>query len=570
MDRVYDKYIKSKTISDIGMNTLLYSRIKSIKNVYADPDGGQYIYFETDSNKTCIQFQMLLVYVSILSSKQVHSENLKRNKNSPQYISLHSSMDMAALYSSGRIYNSDYDMYDFSIIEQSGIGKSFYKQPIGYGQYMVKQTTAIGGRERGLYKRCDLQRNKNWCTFPGEDQKSIGGSEFKHSSYSNKNDEIRIDLTYDSKNINMIHSVDAKDLDVAYNIPLSANAFPDDNELSNISKSLNKRKMQISHYLYGLYFGSSLKNTTLYKGVRDFFSLFANRPRIENIIKYLTGETDYSTFDAGIRASTTLVSDLQLQSLYYPFYTGGNRITESEIGRYFKTLEEADQFVQDYISELGGDDLKEYYLGLNLLRRQEFYNNYVGGTELPPDIRDKMMDVFNRVKNHIMVNNEVKIEIAYKSNDITGKTIAIHIGETLHDFFSGLQIKNNITTSEIDDYSEAWSRRVENNLKESKLSLLIKGWNYKFDMINELKNQYIDDSVISAIEAPYRMLIDGTSALSAETVYYRVARQFVDNTVMVPLLAIQNYAIYRKGDFPAFDTNQDIEILLLPYYWESQ
>jgi hypothetical protein len=572
MDRVYGKYIKSKTKSDIGMNTLLYSRIKSIKDIYADSDGGRYIYFETDSNKTCAQFMMLLVYVPILSSKQIHSENIKRNKNSSEYISLHSSMNLADLYSSGRINRPDYDMYDFSIIEQSGRGKSFYEHPIGYGQYMVKRVTPMGGRERGLYKRCDLTRNQNWCTFPGENQKRVGDSIFSHSRYAQKNDEIRIDLTYDSKNISMIHGVDKKELDVAYNIPLSANVFPDDSELENISKMLNKRKMQISHYLYGIYFGSSIKNKNIpiYKGVRDFFSLFVNRPRIENIIKYMTKETDFSRFDANIRAGESLVSDLQLQMLYYPFYTGGSGKSVSEIDRYFKTLEEDDPFAVDYEFELGEDDMKEYYLsfGNNLRRRQEFYYNYVGGSGLPPGIEETATGMFNSIKSHIMVNNEVKIEIVYKADDVTGKTIAIHIAEIIRDFLGGLRIKNNVTTNEIANYLEAWNKRVEDNVKENKVSLLIKGWNYKFDMINELKNQYIDDSTFFAIENQYRELINGTE-LSAETVYYRVARRFVDDTVMIPLVAIQNYAIYRKEDFPAFEANQNIEILLLPYYWEQ-
>jgi hypothetical protein len=364
--------------------------------------------------------------------------------------------------------------------------------------------------------------------------------------------------------------------EVLYNIPLSASLFTGDS-LAITSVNTEKRKMQISHSLYGIFFGPSIQDSSvsMFKNARGFFYTLADKVRIENIVRYIRGDTDYSTFDAEIRQSSgNLLFDLELQRLYYPFYrngkTGEQSAGRSEIGRYYTILEENDSFYQNYKSLLYDRELTEYYLSLgdDFQNRYDFYHVYIGGTEYPEEVQAQINEQFRIARNYLVLNNRVSIDIFFKKDDAIAKTIAVHYRDVLAHFFAEQGIESSINTVEISNDNSEWRRRAVANSNNKKLSLLIKGWNYRFDLLDELKNQFVDNQALNSVETQYRELIN-KSGLNAETMYYRIALPFVENAIMVPLLGIQNYAVYQKGKFPAFDEYKDIEILLLPYYWRG-
>jgi hypothetical protein len=139
-------------------------------------------------------------------------------------------------------------------------------------------------------------------------------------------------------------------------------------------------------------------------------------------------------------------------------------------------------------------------------------------------------------------------------------------------FFRGQSITANINTQELLEYDQ-WKEKASASARTGKFSFLVKGWNYKFDLLDELGDQFVDDSSREQISKLYRQLINNTG-LNAENIIFNIAGAFIDNTVMIPLVGLQNYAVYtRSNNNPvaaAFDENQDIEILLLPYYWRKK
>jgi hypothetical protein len=538
-----------------------------------------------DSNKTCKEFLELLVYVPILSSKQIHSESPKRS-GSPEYRAIHGYLDFVLL--ANHIWQPEYDLYDINklLFDSNGRvntrGIDFFRNPVGYGQFLIDSTIpdSGGSTDPDLWRNITLVKNAEWCNFSGESHKQIGSQIIIHKEYCNSNEKIILEKKFD-----MDFRTELEGLlnvpGVLYNIPLTANLFQGSSVgLYGSALTAGKRKMQISHSLYGLYFGPAINSNEiapLFIGAREFFASFADRVRIENLAKYVTGEGDWSTFDAQINQETdTLVSDLQMQKLYYPFYTGRRDITgvvgsRSEIGLYYDRLEEADLLYQEYIYELGKRDLREYYrlLGDDLRQRNNFYQNYVGGADFPSSIQGDMVNMFNAVRRYILYDNRVNIEICYSRGDHIGKTIADHFARTLAAFFSGIRIECSPVLWELGDYGE-WYNRATANSTMNRLSFLVKGWNYKFDLLDELNGQFIDPLSLAYIENQYREFVEN-SVLDAETTYYRIARRFVDDTVMIPLLGIQNYSVFSRGAFPALEeTNQDIEILLLPYYWRKK
>jgi hypothetical protein len=188
----------------------------------------------------------------------------------------------------------------------------------------------------------------------------------------------------------------------------------------------------------------------------------------------------------------------------------------------------------------------------------------VAGIDFPRSIQAEMDMAFQNAKNYMLNRGgEIRIEIFY-SDDI-GETIALHYRDTLEDYFRRSRIINTVTPVKIEKYSE-WRNKATKNASEGKISLLIKGWNYRFDLLDELRGQFIDPLAFNAIENRYKEMIEG-QGLNAESVFYRIAEEFENNNVMIPLIGIQNYVVYNKGKITAFDENQDIEILLLPYYW---
>jgi hypothetical protein len=579
MDRAYQKYLKEKN-KTLGLNTLMYSKLKSFRNVYCTLNDDRYVYFIVDSNKNGDEFLKLLVYVPILSSIQINTENIKSDKNSYEYISIHKELDMTELLASGKISNDDYNMYDINklLLDEKGrvnrLGKKFFERPIGYGQFTIDGRIISygggGGNDYDLWERITLVKNQEWCNFPDSEEKTIGRKKIKHDVFRNKDDKLIIKQDDDVSLIGGIMAL-GNEGGALYNVPLTVTMLGD-MELIQASNQYAKRKMQISHSLYGIYFGPAVYNasTPLYREVRNFFACFADRVRIENILKYIRGDTQFETFDNTIKANVALVSDLSFQKLYYPFYIGGKQDksgNRSDIGKYYDKLEELDELYQRYNVILNEKTLFEYYNDIDdddLMERQDFYNDYVAGIDFPKPIQGKIDAVFQNARTYILNNNgEVRIDIFYF--DDIGETIALHYKRTLEDYFRKERIINSIDPIKIEKYNE-WRDNAIRNAGEGKMSLLIKGWNYRFDLLDELRSQFIDKLAFDAIENRYKEMIE-VEGLNAEAVFYRIAEEFVNNNVMIPLIGVQNYVVYKKGNITSFDENQDIEILLLPYYW---
>lgn len=95
--------------------------------------------------------------------------------------------------------------------------------------------------------------------------------------------------------------------------------------------------------------------------------------------------------------------------------------------------------------------------------------------------------------------------------------------------------------------------------------------------MDELDGQFVDRSSLNEIRQRYIQLVDG-SVQRAEEVIQRVARLYVGNVIMIPLVGIQNYAVYRKGEgggvsnkvAAAMETHKNVELLLLPWYWRKK
>jgi hypothetical protein len=517
------------------------------------------------------------------------SDDMK-NKRSGDYRFIHNELDMDILsHSPSSLYNEIYDLYDINkrLLDERGRvndrGESFFRSPIGYGQFISDGIPTEEGTEVDLWINANLIRNPNWCDFPEKTTKDIGVNKFIHEDFSTKNDSYSIEYSPDvnwSIGINNLG-----DNNILYNVPLSASLFNSDPlALVLASERRNKLKMQISHRLYGVFFGPAIENASeyLYIEARDFFSCFAERVRLENIVKYITGETQYAIFDDQIQFGLmnpntgehieSLLADLSIQKLYYPFYMGGqseNAESQTDISRYYLQLEEADTLSRQYKNMLGSRSLLEYYRGLNDTAKKDFYDNFINDVKFLPDVQKRMNDTFNNAREHMVRNNEVQIEIFYERDDPIGRTIALRYEKTLAYFFSrtgnstGIQYK--ITPPTSIDTNTAWRTRAINNAKANKLSLLVKGWNYKFDMLDELRNQFIDDGAFESVEGRYKDMIAGT--LGTEATFHKIAQDFVNFNIMIPLVGVQNYALYNKGSFPAFDRNKGIEMLMLPYYW---
>jgi hypothetical protein len=578
IDRAYRAYLASSTSAKLGINTLLYSKIKSFEDVYVDSDGA--VIFETENEKTCEEFAKLLVYVQILSLKQVRGldSKSKNYKNSEIVKALGFSMKMSGL--NKNIDSKKYDDYDLNwlLVNYRNISRDFFNQPVGYGQFLVKRTVSKSGGEKteDVFTRIELSRNKNWCENFNSNYKLIGARRLRHDSYSSHDYRLAV-TTVEGDPAQRLLNLSADG--VLYNIPLSANLFANQDELRNNTENKAKRKMQISHSLYGIYFGPSINNwkQPQLPHIRRFFGEFADRVRVENTVKYITGETNTEQFDSYIRQSeTNLIADIQIQKLYYPFYSGGD---------YYDSLRSKDYVYQLFSDETEGKTLRQKYLELarehQTAEGDSFYNLFIGGNTYTGSLKQQILTRYNspndvvKVKDSIITPNGIKIQILHLSNDKIGKTIALHYRDTLRSFFRERAREENwnfsnddIITQEITNYA-LWYEIAATNAKSKTLSFLVKGWNYKFDLLDELRDQFIDKNSMTRIRGFYRELIESRGGLDAKTIYERIAEEFVNNTVMIPLVGVQNYAVYRTGNFPAFDGNPDIEVLLLPYYWRG-
>lgn len=596
-DRVYFRYINTRE-NDRGvlnLNSLLYSRLRSFVDVYLEENNAEYIYFDMDKPYTCIQFIKSLAYVPILSATQLRaSESVKRNPTHDEYKSLHGRLNLSELQNGNRFNSQEYNMYDFAAIERTSRGQRFYENPRGYGQYFVEKRSAGiaggGGSDPGLFTSCNFIKNDEWCNF-GNQTKKVGtlesGTTIDHEEYRAGAERILVDATrdYDIKE-RMINNLEPAD--VLYNIPLSANMFDTTEQERGLSFRSGKKAMQISHFLYGIYFGPDLDNPRepLNRNVRDFFSFFADRPRLSNIINYMAGTVEYTNFASVINETvaedgqSVFLGHLQIQRLYYPFYMGATEQSTSEdsaISKYYRELEDNDYYQREYLSSLGGNTLNQYFAQEG--SKSRFFDQFVGGTGLPEQVKRELNDKLGSVMPHIVRRNSLKIIIYYIEGDHPGRQIAGHFRDVVNKYFRENNIAPviDIQAREIAEYGE-WKTAAERNARNGTVSFLVRGWNYRFDMMDELAGTYIEAAALREIRGEYERMInsDQSGRLSVDGLVYNIARRFVNNSMIIPLVGLQNYSVYSsedkdpKGIAASFETYKDIEILLLPYYWRKK
>jgi hypothetical protein len=584
-DRIYyDKRFSSGSYVSLGLNTLLYSKLKGFKNVYIDKNNPEYICFEVDKKSTGMEFLKTLAYVPILSCRQLISDSLKDTPSNPQYIDLHDTLDFKYLQQMGTFGNSKYDMYDFGKIQEdekgrrTKKGRDFYSHPRGYGQYYVRKGSAKEdtSRDKYLFYECRFVKNENWCNF-ASNIKKVGGETFKQDDYNTSTDEIRITSSNERDIPGKIKNITPSQ--ILYNVYLSADMVDVRSDDSvTLAEKGGKRMMQISHYLYGIFFGPDIRNNEvpIDLSIRDFFAAFADRSRIENKVKYLSTNMDDITFRSMIvDARPSLFRDLQVQRLYYPFYlgvTGQSTSESSDISRYYAELEDKDLFYKEYRDELYNDSLEVHYLGLNEDEREDFYFDFIGGTTLPRVVENVIRSKFDRIRNRLVSSGQMNLIIYYHDN--VGKVIADHYKALLSEFFKKENFTPNIDSEQLNDLKE-WKNTAKSKARNGYYTLLVKGWNYKFDILDELDGQFVDRSSLIAIRERYIQLVDG-SGQKAEEVIHRVAKLYVDNVIMIPLVGIQNYAVYHKDDgttnkvAAAMETYKKAELLLLPWYWRKK
>jgi len=589
MDRAYKKYLEIQSKTNLGLNTLLYSKIRSFNDVYCDTNRNRYVYFEIDSSKSCRQFLELLVYVPVLSAMQVNNQRFKTQTNSDIYRSLHSNLLFQRISSLGQIDAEEYNIYDINKLllqpngRYNGRGEDFYSHPVGYGQYLIEyKNVSFGSNDPDIWKKIFLVKNPDWCSdFNEGSRKRIGSQYFNHNDYRDDSDRLIIEKSDDWDPQTLLNNLGPSD--IIYNIPLSATLFKEPDAIKNISAKAEKRKMQISHSLYGIFFGPALGgDQAMMPTTREFFNMFADRVRMENIVKYLTAEGgDASGFDSLIRPeiegkTRSLTHDLQMQKLYFPFYmtVGETGDGISNLGDLYNQLEKRDYFYQEYFSAINRTDLKKYYSTImnNYGIRGVFFDIWVGGEDYPEEITRELINRYNQNARYILSESgKINIEVFYKDDDKIGMAIANHFVKVMDIFFrSKVKINPDIKAVPLGKYSE-WQNKAKANARNRKLSFLVKGWNYKFDLLDELKNQFIDPQSFMYVEEQYKQLILGR--LGADRVIQYVAQSFYENTIMIPLLGIQNYAVYytNPNEKHFFDgINQRIEIMLLPFYWRKK
>jgi hypothetical protein len=593
-DRIYNRHLSSGSYASLGLNTLLYSKLKGFNNVYIDKTNPEYICFEVDKKSTGMEFLKTLAYVPILSCRQLISDSLKDTPSNPQYIDLHDTLDFRYLQQMRTFGNSKYDMYDFVKIQENENGrettkgKNFYSHPRGYGQYYVRRNSAKRDviLDKYLFYECRFVKNEDWCNF-GSNIKKAGREIFKQDDYNTSADEILMSSTNDKDIPGAIKKLTPSE--ILYNIYLSADmldAKSDDD--ARLSAQAGKRMMQISHYLYGIFFGPDLRNNEvpIDLSIRDFFAAFADRSRIENIVKYLSTNMDDITFRSMmVETRPSLFRDLQVQRLYYPFYlgvTGQSTSESSDISRYYAELEDKDWFYREYREELYNDTLENHYLDLDENERYDFYDKFIGGTtyaSLPRMVKDDIESKYGRIRNRLISNGQINLTIYYHDN--VGKVIAEHYKALLSDFFRKENLTPNIEPELLTDPTK-WKDTAKSRARAGYYTLLVKGWNYKFDILDELDGQFVDRSSLTEIRDRYIQLVDG-SGQKAEEVIHRVAKLYVDRVIMIPLVGIQNYAVYRKGEgaagsvaaanaavAAAMEMYKNVELLLLPWYWRKK
>jgi hypothetical protein len=230
-------------------------------------------------------------------------------------------------------------------------------------------------------------------------------------------------------------------------------------------------------------------------------------------------------------------------------------------------------FFQEFFSAINRTTLRQFYATImnNYPVRGRFFDMWIGGNDYPSEIKDELIRQYNQNSRFILSEpGKIAIEVFYEENDKIGMAIANHFVNVMDQFFKrGVRI--NSTNIKAVPFSRNWQNRAKDNAKRKILSFLVKGWNYKFDLLDEIKNQFIDPQSIMYVEDQYNQLILGR--LSADRVTQYIAQSFYDNNIIIPLLGIQKYAIYytqqdEKHFFDGIDPK--IEIMLLPFYWRKK
>lgn len=590
-DRVYKNYqTQYDKSSSMELNTLLYSKLKSF-NVVKIEEGSKnrVVTFTMDKSYRCEQFLRLLAYVPILSATQICGDAIKKSPSSPLYQSIHNQyFNMKNV----NVMNNEFNLYDFNKIDRRQLDR-FYRKPVGYGQYLVRGTKSAGINDRSRHSECRLVKNEEWCNYI-YGSANLGGKTFYHSNYRNASEEIIIHFTPNMNLSTRFNSLREKNV-ILYNIPLAAINFgvfgSNIKAIMDITKDMGKRKMQISHNLYGIYFGPDLNSygdAPISRDIRDFFALFADRSRIENILKYsYSDEPDYLIFEEIMNSEDGfIVSDIKTKRIYYPFYMGNindGTIEISELDKFYEQEQKKDIFFQDYNEELYGDEFsKEYYTNSlsNKELKNDFFEKYIGGNSYSSRINAELLLKFNNIRYKLARNNEINITIYSIRNDIISKSIALHYRDLLTYFLKEQAKFSSSIKINIDEIGKHdWRNRAISNKNRNIISLLVKGWNYKLDLLDEIDDQFIDTWDKNNIKSQYDNLVNSSVEISSETIVTRIAAQFTRNNLMIPLVALQNYAVYKnKGrdedPSPLIDTfeskeYQDIEILLFPYYWRK-
>jgi len=604
MDRIYKNW-DGQNINKLPINTLMYSRIKVINSIYCD---NEYIIFELERSTRCEDFLTYLVYVPILSQFQI----VGKNNETEFYKDLSKNIyfkDINVIPINEKEYKK-YDDYDLlKLLQIKSLMDSFYRAPRACGQYIVKDVTQINALKEDMFKGITLERNPFWCKFNDNDVKNIGRIKVDHGKFSKQN--LTLEINYQTFQVGAWARINnSKEGSFLYNQPISSMIFNNSKELKEASEKFTKGRMHISHSLYGIFFGK-------YKGplsnfARKMFYEITDRYKIENILKYTLIETDLADFLNIInppedkKNDFILISDLYIKRLYLPFYTDSD--TKSEIKNLNTKVENDDSYFMFMKKNMQTESVESNSFEVffkNLKgdqdRERNFYETYIKGYK--KDKNKTLSGLFDNCFDELAYNGKIKIKIYYINGDTVSYQIARQYEQLLKDFFK-TQKKNGFNYSESDIRIEGinesidnfdsnlrqWNDITEKNAKENTISLLIRGWNFKFDINDQLAFSNADTTQLNEIKDSYNKLINGDSKQSALALYAEIAQRIigfvpngnneldtqVTNPVMIPIVSVENYFVFPISNniFEAESIADKDElkkiIMLLPYYWEQK
>ena len=597
IDRIYNEKKDSQ-----GINTLMYSKIRNINNVYYDKRT-DYIMFELDNPKYCREFICLLAYVPILSLQQILEPGRNHRFNTQE--ELNSSMPMSN-FMYGRIRDTKYNDYDLNNLLENrpGLIRRFYENPVGYGQFRTLKapSQATGVRGEDLFTEINLERNPDWCNFNNADKVISTSRPIPYRNFSNNKLRIIVSSTRQNSYKSILKNIIPSQ--ILYNFPMTSSFFDSTDELIDKSsvdeKKLAKRKMQISHSLFGIFYGPSVsnRNNPLSDSARSFFSEITDRVRLNIKLLYLArAKQGTEELHGLITLNNLITSDIELQRLYLPFWNAGG---DTQISTQYRTQELHDGFFEDYKKEFYEDE-EINFRNLYLRASEKRSDGYYYMTEKTNELYDKYLSEFNKystekitnlnrlynnAKNEFFTNSSFNgIEIVYMDGDEVGQFLAEDFSMILESFFSDksrvegwrynsemISAKSFSVNENRSNLQNQWENRRNQNQSTRKITLFIYGWNYKFDILEQLEISVVPNDTKQYIQGLYNQLIVGDNSLSAMSRYAEIARGFVDNHVMIPLVGIQNYAVYLDKyileSFKDIDF-KDVELMLLPFFWRK-